>query len=125
MLGLRIEVELEVAHGITAIGEKGDLLVQLVALGLEHLKEAALGFLVIGLDESKTLAGDRRFGLFPPVKREETLARDHLKAALLPLGFHVAAVNAHRQRPVRAGQAAPLGGTTVNEGALFFPKGIL
>src|SRR5712691_7926306 len=103
MLGLRIEVELEVAYGITAIGQKRDLLVQLVALGLEHLEEAAFGFLVIGLDESKTLAGDWRFDLFPSVKREETLARDHLKATLLPLGFHVAAVNADRQRPVREG----------------------
>jgi hypothetical protein len=32
MLGLGIEVELEVAHGIATIGEKRDLLVQLVAL---------------------------------------------------------------------------------------------
>ena len=64
MLGLGIEIELEIAHGVAAIGEKRDLLVQLVALGLEHLEEPAFGFLVIGLDEGKTLAGDGRLGLF-------------------------------------------------------------
>ena len=58
MLGLGIKVELEVADGIAAIREKRDLLVQLVALRLEHLEEAAFGFLVIRLDEGKTLAGD-------------------------------------------------------------------
>ena len=100
MLGLGIEVELEVAHGVAAIGEKGDLLVELVALRLEHLEEPAFGFLVIGLHEGKTLAGDRLLGLFPAVKGQETLARDHLEAALLPLRFHVAAIDPHGQRAI-------------------------
>ena len=115
MLGLRIEVELEVAHGIAAIGEKRDLLVQLVPLGLEHLKEPPFGFGVVGLDQSKTLAGDGRFGLFPPVKREEAPARDHLKAALLPLRFDVAPINPDGQRPIRDGQGLPVTWTPINK----------
>src|SRR5213592_2912984 len=119
MLGLRIEVELEVAHGIAAIGEKRDLLVQLVALGLEHLEEPAFGFGVVGLDKSKTLAGDGRFGLFPPVKREETLARNDLKSAVLSLGLDVAPINPARQRPIREGQGLPVARTPLNKRALL------
>jgi hypothetical protein len=79
VLGLGIEIQLEVTDGVAPIGEKRDLLIQLMALGLEHLKEPALRFLVIRLDEGKTLAGDRRRGLFAPVKGEEALARNHLE----------------------------------------------
>src|SRR6267142_257067 len=98
MLSLRIEVKLEVPHGITAIGQKRDLLVELVALRLEHLEEATFGFLVIGLHEGKTLAGDRLLGLFPAVKGQETLARNHLEGALLSLGLHIAAIDPDGQR---------------------------
>ena len=86
MLGLRVEVELELAHGVAAIGEKGDLLVQLVALRLEHFEQAPFGFLVKGLHEGKALAGDRLLGLLAACERQETLAGDDLEPALLRLG---------------------------------------
>jgi hypothetical protein len=57
MLGLGIEVKLEITDGIAAIGEKRALLVELGALGLEHLEEPAFGFLIIGLDKGKALRG--------------------------------------------------------------------
>jgi hypothetical protein len=38
MLGLRVEVELEIAHGLPAIGQKGDLLIELVTLRLKHFE---------------------------------------------------------------------------------------
>src|SRR5215510_5274462 len=98
MLGLWVEVELKVAYGIAAIREKRDLLIELVALGLEHLEQPAFGFLIIGLDEGKTLAGDRLLGLFPTVKGQEALARNHLEGALLPLGLHVAPIDPNGER---------------------------
>jgi hypothetical protein len=98
MLGLWVEIELEVTHRVTPIREKRNLLVELVALRLEHLKEAAFGFLVIGLDEGKTLAGDRLLGFFPAVKGQETLARNHLEGPLFPLGLHVAPIDPDCQR---------------------------
>jgi hypothetical protein len=85
MLGLGIEVELEVPDGIAAVREKGDLLVELVALGL-------------GLHEGKTFAGDGLLGFFPAVKGQETLARDDLEETRFPLGFHVAAINPDGER---------------------------
>ena len=86
MLGLGIEVPLEVTDSIATIGEKRDLLVELVALGLEHLEEPAFRFLVIGLHEGKTFAGDRLLGLFPTVKGQETLARNDFEGSPAPLG---------------------------------------
>src|SRR2546422_8488048 len=121
MLGVGVEIALEVTHAIAAIGEKCDLLVELVALGLEHLEEPAFGFLVIRLHEGKTFAGDGLLSLVSPVKVEQTLARNHLETALLPPGFHIAAVNPHRQRSVRDGEAAPLRRTAVDERPLFLP----
>jgi len=47
MLCLGVEIELEVAHGVATVREKGDLLVELMALRLEHLTEPAFRFLVI------------------------------------------------------------------------------
>jgi hypothetical protein len=41
---------------------------------VEHLEEPAFGVLVIGLDEGKTLAGDRLLGFFPTMKGQEALA---------------------------------------------------
>src|SRR4051812_40681146 len=93
MLGLRVEVELELSHGIATIGEKGDLLVQLVTLRLEDFEESPLRFLVKGLHEGETLAGDRFLGLFPTSEGEQTLAGDDLKPALFALRFHIPAID--------------------------------
>ena len=110
MLGLGIEVELEIADRIAAIREEGDLLIQLMALRFEDLEEPAFGFLVIGLDESKTFAGDGLLGLFPTVKGQEALARNHLEGALLSLGLHVAPIDSDGERAMGIGNAATSAG---------------
>ena len=56
VFGFWVEVELQVAHRLTAIGEEGDLLVGLHALAFEHLEQPPFGFVIIGLDKSKALA---------------------------------------------------------------------
>src|SRR5207302_3916403 len=93
--------------------------------GLEHLEEAAFGFVIIGLDKGKTLTGDGLLGLFSPMKREQTLARNDLKGAVLPLRFHIATVNAYGEWPVRDREAAPLRRTAVDEGPLFVSQRVL
>jgi hypothetical protein len=71
------------------IGISSNLLVQLVALRLEHLEQAPFGFLVIGLDEVKAFAGDECLGLFTPCEGQEALPGDDLKPALRALGADV------------------------------------
>jgi hypothetical protein len=53
MLGVGVQIELKLAHGVPAIGENGDLLVQLMPLRLEHFEEPTFRFLVKGLHERK------------------------------------------------------------------------
>jgi hypothetical protein len=76
VLGLRSEVEGQVADVLATVSEKRDLLVSLHARGSEDLEQPAFGFLVIGLDIAKApgrpLAGD-------------DLPGDHLKPAIAGL----------------------------------------
>ena len=55
MLGLGVEVQLQLAHRIAAIREKGYLLIHLHPLGFQHLEHAPLGLGVIAMHEGKTL----------------------------------------------------------------------
>jgi hypothetical protein len=122
---VRVEIALEIAHGIAAIGQKRELLVELVALGLEDLKEPACGLLVLRLDTGQARTGDRFLSRFAPVKREETRARHDFKGAGLPWRFHVAPIKAHGEWPVRDREAAPLRGTAVDEGPVFLAQRVL
>ena len=70
MLGLGVEVQLQLAHRIAAIREKGYLLIHLHALGFEHLKYPPFGLGVIAVDKGKTLC---------PSLGGQALARNHLK----------------------------------------------
>jgi hypothetical protein len=82
VLCVGVQIELELAHGVPTIGEKGDLLVELMALRLEHFEQATFWFLVVGLDKGKAFTGDSLFGLLAPCKGQQTLARDHLEPPL-------------------------------------------
>jgi hypothetical protein len=53
--GLGVEVQRQVADVLAAVGEEGDLLVVLHALGAQDLVQASLGFGVVGLDEREAL----------------------------------------------------------------------
>src|SRR5712691_407677 len=125
MLGLGMVVELVFTYSCAALREKRDLLVPLVALGLEHREAPACGFGLVGLDKSHTLAGDGRFSLFPPVQRKAAPARDPLKAALLPLRFDGAPINADGPRPIWDGPGLPVTWTPINQGDLLVVKSVL
>ena len=99
VLGLGVEVAGNVADVLAAVGEEGDLLVGLHALGSKHLEQAPFGFGVVGLHIPE--AGG------PSVGRDG-LAGDDLEpavgAGLLLAGVDVAAVQADYDRQVRAGE---------------------
>src|SRR5215475_10013099 len=100
VLRVGVEVELELPDGVPAIGEEGDLLVQLMALRLEHLVEPPFRFLVIGLDEGKAFAGHGGFGLLTPREGQEALPSDDLKPASRALGTDIAPIEADGERTI-------------------------
>jgi len=55
VLRIRVEIFLELANRITAIREESHLLVGLHSLGLEQIKQTALGLLVETLHQGETL----------------------------------------------------------------------
>lgn len=88
---------------LPAVGEKGDLLIELVALGLEHPKEPAFRFLIIRLHEGKALTGDGLLRFLTSLESHEALANDDFEATLLALGADVSAIDTHRKRTIGDG----------------------
>ncbi len=102
VLGLGVQVEGKLPDVGAAVGEEGDLLVGLHALGLEELEKPALRLGVVRLDVPE--------GLGVSVGRHG-LAGDHVEPPLtarsLVAGMDVPAVEADRERQVRDRQLLP------------------
>jgi len=79
VLRLGIEVLRERAHRLASIGEEGNLLVGLHALGLQQIKEPALGLGVNTLHQSETLARRRHIVGIVAAEGQDALASNHLK----------------------------------------------
>ena len=61
-----------------------------------------------------------------PSEREDALPGNDLEPPVLAaLRFDVAAINTHRQRPIRDGQRAPVTWAPVDKGAALVAQGIL
>jgi hypothetical protein len=75
---------MEVTDGVTAIGEKRDLLVELVTLGLEHLTQAPRRLRVQGLHKSTALAGGDILRILS-MKGQDALAHDDFALRLFRL----------------------------------------
>src|SRR5205085_694157 len=73
MLGLWVEIQLEISDRIAAIREKRELLVHLMALRLQHLEQAPFRFRIESLHKPKALAGRNIFRVLPS-EGEDTLA---------------------------------------------------
>ena len=73
VLRLGVEVQGQLPHVVSAVGQEGHPLVHLHALRLEHREQTPHGLGIVGLDEAEAL---RR-----PVRRL-ALAGDHLEAAV-------------------------------------------
>ena len=77
ILGVGMEIELEVPHGILPVRQKGKLLIHLYALGLEDLEQLALRIGIVALHKREAFAG------WPIVllimgDSQHTLVGDHL-----------------------------------------------
>ena len=52
-----VQIQLQITHCISAIGQECDLLIRLHALGFQNLKHAPFGFFIIVVDECKPFGG--------------------------------------------------------------------
>lgn len=114
VFGFGVEIKLQAAHGLAAVGDKGDLLVHLHALAFEHLEKAPLGLVVIGLHQAKALAA----AFF-----RNGFAHDHFEVRLLVIPLpEVAAINPDGERGRRPRQSGPFPRTPVDKGTLLFAE---
>src|SRR5438132_9656815 len=122
MLRFRTHRELEITDGVATVGQKGELLVELEALGFQDLIQASFRFGVNGLHKAKPFAGG---GLLVLIAGEGqcTLANDDLKVMLLGVPIpNIAPVNAYGDRPIRDGQGAPITWTALDETSSFLAQ---
>jgi hypothetical protein len=95
MRGLRAHLELERTQGVVAIREKGNVLVHLQALRVQHLIQASLRLRLQRLHKTKPFAGECLV-CFVLSKAQHTLAHNDLAMVLLGASMaHVPPVNAH------------------------------
>src|SRR5712691_13277279 len=115
MRGLWAHLPLKCPQLVIAIREKGDLLVHLEVLRVQHLIQTPLGLGIQRLDKPKALERGRPV-LFTLSKAQDTLADDDLEVMLLvhPIA-DVAPVNAHGEDALRQGQALPITGITLDK----------
>ena len=95
MRGLGAHLQLKFPQLVVAIREKGDRLIPLSALCMQHLIQASLRLCVVGLHKAKAFVG-RWLVLFILSKTPRALADNDLEVMLLvePVA-HVSPVNAH------------------------------
>ena len=75
VLGVGVEVQRQVADVVAAVGEEGDGLVGLHALGDEQVEQAPFEFAVVGLDEPEALGRPVRRAL-PAITSNHPSRRD-------------------------------------------------
>jgi hypothetical protein len=100
VLSLTIQIELHVAHVFAAVGEEIDLLVGLHALALEHFKQTALGYLILGLNPGEAPCRQFLFSFLVPLKSQDALAGNHLEMSLLVPPADIAAVDPDGKRTI-------------------------
>src|SRR4029434_763495 len=115
MNGLGTHCQLELPKRVIAIGEKGELLVHLEVLRVQHLVQTALRLGIQGLHKPKTLER-RRLVFFILVKAPDTLADNDLEfmSLVAPIA-HVTPVNPHFEDALRRGQQVPIAGITLDK----------
>src|SRR6266702_6508797 len=122
MRGLWAHLPLQCPQRVIAIREKGDLLVHLYVLRVQHLIQTPLGLGIQRLDKPKALERGRPV-LYTLSKAQHTLADNDLEVMLLvPPMAHVAPVNAHCERAIRQRQELPRTGITLDKTRLFLTQ---
>ena len=119
MRGLRAHLQLKRTKRVVAVGKKGDLLVHLEALRVQHLIQASFRLGIQRLHKTKAFAGGRLV-CFILSKGTRTLAHNDLEVVLLrePVA-HIPPINAHPACPIRERQEVPIAGTAFDKAWVF------
>src|SRR5271157_4268102 len=107
VFGLRIQIELHVAHVLAAVGEEIDLLVGPHALALEQLKQTALGFFIVGLNPGKAPFRQLLFFFLVALKSQNALAGNHLEMSLLVPPADIATIDPDGKRTIGSRKFVP------------------
>src|SRR5712691_3288841 len=122
MRGLWAHLPLKFPQLVISIREKGDRLVHLEVLRVQHLIQTPLGLGIQRLDKPKALERGRPV-LCTLSKAPHTFADNNLEVMLLvPPMAHVSPVNAHCERAIRQRQELPLTGITLDKTRLFLTQ---
>src|SRR5229473_2389191 len=99
MLAKGMQILLHPTDILSAIRHEHHLLILLHPLRLHQLPQSPSGFLVVRLNEPKTLCRGY-FVLILPPKSDDAFARDHFEPSLLVRRPNVTAIDAHRDRTI-------------------------
>ena len=122
MRGLGAHLQLKFPQLVVPIREKGDLLVHLQALRLQHLIQTSLRLGIKRLHKPKALVRGRLL-IFILCKASHTLADNDLEIMLLvkPVAY-VSPSNANFKASIRRWQKVPVAGITFNKALLFLTQ---
>ena len=73
MLGLWIQVHLEIADSVAAVRQEGDRLVHLHSLRFEHLEQTAFGLGVVAIYQMRSISKLRRPGTYSYPRSPQTI----------------------------------------------------
>src|SRR5260221_1009636 len=118
MLGLRVQVHLEIADRIAAIGQECNRLVHLHPLRFKHLEQTAFRLGVVVIHKSKALRRSALLG--------HTFTYDHLEPSFgsRPLVFcmDITAIDPNDKRYGRLWKLIPVSLAAINENVALFPQ---
>jgi hypothetical protein len=119
VLGLRVQVQLEVPHRVAPIGQERDLLIHLMPLRLQDLEQAPFRLYIQGRHKAKALAGWDIL-LVLASEDEDALADNDFEMLLflLPVA-DIATIDPDREGAIGDGQGLPVGGTALHKGPLL------
>src|SRR5262249_38786494 len=123
VFGFGVEKLLQVPHALSTIGEKGHLLIERHALGLQQLEQAAFGFGVKRPNETKAFTG-RKLLVFIAHERGTTSPSNDLEPSLFVRSAYIATINTHRKWAIGCRQSTPVLRAAIDKTAMLLAQSI-
>jgi hypothetical protein len=119
-----MKILLKPSYAVSAIGEKGYLLVLLHSLRLQQFPQTATRFLIVSLNKSEAF-GRGRFVVFLAAERHDTLAGNHLEPPFFVSRSNEATVNSNGHRTIGQRLLFPILIRALEQTNRFFAQSLL